>query len=633
MTIALQGVLFNHSSLTRANYCLPLRLNEDLPLALPEWVSGMSKPSFAAYIRNMLPATALVFARFALDRSANASVEVQAIAADLALPGRNQGTSLPNLPPTPISFLNGASGWCAFPLDIASIGRGGVSRSVTQWTWQIRSHQNEPWISFDQSVHTTYLVLSTPTAPWNAVNLPWLEVLDVACEWAAGSQSTSDAASRITEAVYKLGETLLKYDAAVGAPHYTVLGIPRFLCNALLERLRGGPGAGPLVNCSDCATIVSTFANILGADLWQSKMGFVAGEFRLNPILAIGSREWSRVNGAFGFHEVAWSGACTERDSVFDACLKTDADRDPTSAPQSPSLPMNQIFGAVGEPGAYRDQLAAPADRALCAPYPPFRIRRPLAGTIVPTGPVLLGEALRAVSLRVAKLDMEEPLDRTNYFFVQFRLAGDEFAEWALAGLKEFLTPQPPPFISASKLPGAQVAFESKVTLSWWRSSKKPEAIIRVDIYDTPSVADARKAFLRIVADLELPLLEPWDSDQIGDLALRAANRALVILVRGNLVHVIRSAGTELVDVTTQAQRLDKVLTRAGTIASTTTIVRSACFPQRVSSHAAWFRIVSNRVRVRRERCDLVVEPCSEEAGIISVFAAIPGNLVTLVTS
>ena len=55
-----------------------------------------------------------------------------------------------------------------------------------------------------------------------------------------------------------------------------------FECTQFLDRLRGGPGLGGTVNCTDCAVIVSTFSNALGCDLWQSRMG--SQQFEVNPI-------------------------------------------------------------------------------------------------------------------------------------------------------------------------------------------------------------------------------------------------------------------------------------------------------------------------------------------------------------
>ena len=49
--------------------------------------------------------------------------------------------------------------------------------------------------------------------------------------------------------------------------------------------------------------------------------------------------------GGFSYHEVAWKGACTENDRLFDGCLMVDGDDDPTTAPHTWLLPTNMLFG------------------------------------------------------------------------------------------------------------------------------------------------------------------------------------------------------------------------------------------------------------------------------------------------
>lgn len=182
------------------------------------------------------------------------------------------------------------------------------------------------------------------------------------------------AAALVTRSVYALGPSVVTYDCpGGGSSHYSA---GPFDCTAFLERLCGGMGNGVYINCSDCATIVSTFANALGCDLWQSRMGY---GFDLNELLAIGSTVWKTACGwpAFSYHEVAWKGACTAADAVYDACLRVDGDGDPTQPPRVALLPQDLRFGNPGDL-LYRDCLATPAGRANCNPQPATRARRAL---------------------------------------------------------------------------------------------------------------------------------------------------------------------------------------------------------------------------------------------------------------
>jgi hypothetical protein len=259
---------------------------------------------------------------------------------------------------------------------------------TARWRWECRIGPQDSWSEIGVTNHTIYVTLASPTRPWAQapvhpanIELPWLDVLDIACRWASGARTLDQAAESITRAVNDLGGRFIEYDclgpgaALLGSPHYTVVpGV--FDCSAFLERLRGGIGNGRYVNCSDCAAIVATFANVLGCDLWQSKMGGVLA-FPLNPTRAIGSRVWQSACsvGAFATHEVAWKGRCLEDDDLYDACLEIDGDADPSRAPQMPLLPANLPFGRLGA-GRYRDRLVPLPGRGLCQPLPITRQRR-----------------------------------------------------------------------------------------------------------------------------------------------------------------------------------------------------------------------------------------------------------------
>jgi hypothetical protein len=293
-----------------------------------------------------------------------------------------------------VFFVNGRSDFTTFVLRNARIWTVGIGIHEVRWQWQFRFRAGDPWQDIRETEHNIYTVISLPTAPWqqfvtaaNVTQLPWTDVLDVACQWAPGTLDRDTAAALVTYATFALGDGVLAYDCVnidgfggdfIGSPHYSALDpFSIFDCSLFLDRLAGGLGAGPYVNCSDCAAIVSTFSNILGCDLWQSRMGYF---FALNPFLAIGSDVWERACGNFGsflMHEVAWKNACTAFDAVFDACLAVDASGHPGIPPPFGVLPMNMGFGFVGLPG-YRAFLSAATanGQPLCNPQPQTRQRR-----------------------------------------------------------------------------------------------------------------------------------------------------------------------------------------------------------------------------------------------------------------
>ena len=132
--------------------------------------------------------------------------------------------------------------------------------------------------------HRLYLPLATPTAPWSPPY--WVAAFDFACGWASGATTQDQAAGLVTE--HYNGSGMISYDTTDGATFY---GISTFELGEMLERLTGGPGLGGLVNCTDSANTVTTLSNLLGSDLWESRMAEtadLAGGFELNPIIAIG---------------------------------------------------------------------------------------------------------------------------------------------------------------------------------------------------------------------------------------------------------------------------------------------------------------------------------------------------------
>jgi hypothetical protein len=294
------------------------------------------------------------------------------------------GGVLGALRPRAVTFgPDGRSGFEVFSLEGARLRSARVGVHEQTWRWQFRPDAHQPWTDFATSAHRIYVVVSVPGRPWQQapyapsnLQLPWTAALEHACRWAEGARTLDEAAALVTRAVFDLGPELLEYGCPVGGfPQYA---FPEFHLSAFLARLRGEWGHGPWVNCTDCATIVSTFANVLGCRLWQSGMGLFA-PFALNEIVAIGGDSWETACdwGNFVYHEVAWKGGCTEDDAVYDACLLIDGDRDPTNEPHTPLLPVDLRFGRPGD-GGYRDRLAAPAGRSDCRPLPWIRQHRPV---------------------------------------------------------------------------------------------------------------------------------------------------------------------------------------------------------------------------------------------------------------
>lgn len=291
--------------------------------------------------------------------------------------------SLGEVADTVVSFAPGdRSVVVRCPLRNVRLAARGVGVSDVAWRWQYRIGLG-PWNELDVTHHRIYTVADVPTPPWVQqpaisanTQLPWVDALDVACSWAGGAFEARDAAEAITGAVFALGDGVLEYGCAISAlTMYTSLLPPdTFDCTAFVERARGGTGNGPFVNCTDCASAVATLANLVGADLWESRMGEYTPAFETNPIQAIGGAEYESPCGwglGFTYHEVAWTGDCRSDDFVYDACLRVSTE----SGVQGGVLPRHMRFGANGD-GQYRDRIAAPLSRDICRPRPSERRRR-----------------------------------------------------------------------------------------------------------------------------------------------------------------------------------------------------------------------------------------------------------------
>jgi hypothetical protein len=258
-------------------------------------------------------------------------------------------------------------------LENFTIKNAGVSVNDVIWRWQF-SLNGTDWTDIVTTTHRVYIVLCLPTEPWEPmsfqptnIQIPWTEVLDQACCWAAGALNVDTAAGMVTENVNALGCGKVTYfEKAL----YIEEATDNFYCTEFLDLINGGPGKGNTMNCSDCATAVSTFANVLGASLAQSCMGKF---FNFNPVRKIG--EGFSDGGNFSIHEVAWKGRCTKDDAIFDACLHLDGDQDPGNDPFVALLPKNLPF--EDQAGGYHFRIARKNVLPVCEPFPDSA-RRPL---------------------------------------------------------------------------------------------------------------------------------------------------------------------------------------------------------------------------------------------------------------
>ncbi len=416
MQVFLESIQFNHDSTSANADAFNIRRNETEVVHVPEWrreVSVKPEDSPAAYARDELngncPTIKVTLTR---DDPRVKGIEIQAVnlaKTEYVLEDKSHETvGSTVLPPRP--RRNDVLGWVSpqaitfsgdgeiLKLQDSKISEAGVGVHIIHWQWQYRRDEKDSWHDIQETTHQTYTVLNLPHCPWEQkpyesenTQLPWTDVLDYACHWARRKQCVDDAAAAVTYSIRELEKVFfISYD-----PSAFYSDEDYFDGTGFLTLMKDGIGKGSRLNCSDCASAVSTFSNALGSKLWQSTMDASPkyDVFHTNPIRLFGRTCWRETN--FGFHEVAWKDHRSVNDGLFDACLEIDSDTQPTKPPQKPMLARNLPFGGTSRNGNYASCLVAPQFKAVVQPQPQTGKRRPLR-TMSTAPPSHLSEKLQA---------------------------------------------------------------------------------------------------------------------------------------------------------------------------------------------------------------------------------------------
>jgi hypothetical protein len=521
MPIQIEEIRFNHTANSATADAVNVRRNGAEFGQFPEWVRSLNQntnESTAVYLSrqsDLPPVT--IQARFS-----STAPEFNILVRALDDTGANV---LGEVVEGSVSFaFSMQSSFATLALANTRLRNIGVGSHVVRWRWQARPSPAAQWSDIGETSHRIFTILAQPNEPWirqpftaNNFQLPWLEVLEHACTWANGARTQDEAAKMITSEVFNLGNNgTLRYDQHGGRANYS---FPEFLCTPLLEVLANRKGRGPNVNCSDTATIVSSFSNILGCELSQARMG--GNNFDINPVRLIGFNEFDRNFGfgGFLFHEVAWTGNCGVNDDVFDACLEVDDDGNPAAAPHVPLLPENVRFGNVGD-GTYRDKLApqTPNGGQRCNPLPGSSLKRRIRDPQAPAVPPLTDAMTETLIQRFDFLSWVETRAEESVLVLNFKPSGFELAEWQIENVSEFTTGTRP-----------LRAIESV----WTREVDGAEQTASVDIYECDSSAAARRFLLELLAQSTLPHLD--ELNDLGDRAFAAPSKTMVIFAHGNV--------------------------------------------------------------------------------------------------
>lgn len=535
MTVELEGIKFNYEDDLTKTGTFNIRRNETTPVSIPEWPPQQGsdfKSSPAAYAIAGLPEVLTIQASFnAGGLQGPVTVKAVATSSDKIL-GDVEMVEIP---------ASGSSGFIPLKLPNALVNSAGVGIHDITWSWQF-STPSIHWTEFQQTNHRIYTVLARPSEPWEAksreasnIHQPWTAVLDLACQWAAGVSGDPDpAATRVAREFFKEVSKVATYKKA-GSYAFSKFKLTKFL-----RLLADDNGVSHTVNCDDCATVVSTFANILGCELFQSGLG---PSFNTHEVLTVGA-EKSKARG-FRYHAVAWKGACEANDDVFDGCLQIDEDHTP---PFTGVQPTDIPFG--DDKKGYKFFLVNGFPN--CRPLPDHKdygSRRRKFGQTTYLGDAAITEAdLISELKRDFDFDSwpavgENGIDGTGVDFAE-RLKGSVSSDWSFRSGDRFTDDRFPE------------VFDALFT----RSDLVPAGLLATTVYRTKTNSDPNLNLLEILGRFEELDFKRLNRPTVGDVAFVDSDSSTVVFRRGRLLAVVRSASKRQLSVVRDAQELDHLL-------------------------------------------------------------------------
>jgi hypothetical protein len=507
--IRLLELWLNHDTTDADRDGLNIRVNLDREMVLPEWNAGQlvnARPA-AAYTRTAGANGPVLLAKFERTSRSTRSVAIKAVQAGA---GSN---FLGEIPRTVIQF-DGSDQTGLVELAPQGVLLDAVGLHDDVWSWEFESGGS--WVNFARTELRIYCVLDTPASPWtqsldDPTQVPWTDVLDHACAWAAGARDVETVAERVTTAAFDLGRNgLVSYYVEDPQPWLCNFSPYVFDCMLFLEVLANPPSPPRRVGCTDCASIVTTFANSLGCDLKQVLLGCF---FQPNKIRLIGGRRAEVLAFPFKYHELAWNGEAGEEARVWDSCLMVDGDDQPGIGRFQSMLPVNQRFERAGEID-YRERLVDAKDIGSCAMKPALGNRR-LGGR---DGAPQLQPCSVVPMMAVRKDGKEESL------VPPFKLTGVELTGWSLR---------------------AQRSLDRRTPNRWFRSeweSRKDGQVLLLELeyYVEKSEPEGQKRLWDWLEEFEMPVLKEERTGP-GETRSVSAGHTVILFRRANVAVALRN--------------------------------------------------------------------------------------------
>lgn len=258
----------------------------------------------------------------------------------------------------------------------------GAYNSEWRWEWAPYHPENPPeWEEIGLSQQRIYLLLDTPSSPWRGTGAdspnppPSVPVVDLACHWAAGTNTPEEAATKITTCLSKCGKLVYQLAAVYMKPApsdapqqgASIDPIHLFRLQGFTDLMNGQFGYGPTANCTDFAHMVALLGNAIGCGL---KTGVLVNNteddstsFELNsadPPLPTGlDPDFEEpYYSIFTMHEVAYLGDEFDLDArIFDASLSWTEEIEESAGFQLDPV-ANLPLGDQGEIKGYISRLA-----------------------------------------------------------------------------------------------------------------------------------------------------------------------------------------------------------------------------------------------------------------------------------
>jgi hypothetical protein len=555
MQVTLESIWFNHDPSMLTTGAFHIRRNESAPIILPEWERKRPESlahSAVAYALARLPKVVTIKASFKVTDGWNGRLQIRARGAKGGESDRPPANVLGDVKERKLSFQEGRSKWHTFQLENEKISQMGVGASDQIWNWEF-STDSRNWQTVQGTKHRVYVVLGLPTKPWKPksrdyldIQVPWTEALEWACHWAAGvtrgyplTKNLDLIASTLTHRVNALGKVCITY-ASDSSFVDSKFDLSRFL-----SLLNGKPTHSHTVNCDDCATIVSTFANLLGCDLWQSSMGLT---FDTNSILQIGDSQWASTR--FLHHSVAWKGDCLGKDELFDAFLQVDGDRQPNKPPQFPLQPVKLRFG-TGRQHNYSFRLV---ESGHCDPIPEDGLYRRRRRDF---GPVFRG--MEIISNKRALLPAKQIYDfdswpRPQDSRLDIKKASSDLRSLLIAGFARL------DWRSQIADEFNDKRFKKVFRIGFARASISSNELIDLTVYEPSNPNRSNELLLQLLAGFQFLDLTRLQQPSLGDISFIQAGGVSILFRFGRTVIVLRSAGLDRTSVFEPASTLEKLL-------------------------------------------------------------------------